>query len=165
MTVTNEARYSYLVQDVTIHEVTERKIRRFGEFEKGWHYGEGVSFEQSVLDNAIAMNQEAIRLGFYETDAFPGLSGEVMVTVYSSDHDLDFIFERDDSVTFCHEEGDKEICHEQGLSFQDAKVRIAEFRKNTWRQFGSSVDGITAASGADSRVLPSVTAQTTREFL
>ena len=163
MTVTSEAVYSYLVQDVSIREVTEKKIRRFGEFENGWHYGEGVSFEQSVLDNAIALNREAIRLAFYETDAFPGTDGEVMLVVYSGDYDLEFVFERDGSVTFCHERGDEEICYRERLSLQDARTIIAKFREKTWKESGFLASGFMIVGEAGLEVLHSGTPEMTQE--
>ena len=136
MMITSEITNSYLIQGVTIYEVTEKKIRRFGKLESGWHYGEGVPFQQSVLDGAISLNREAIRLAFYETDVFPGTDGEIMLVVYYGDRNLGFIFERDGSVTFCHEKGNEEICYQEGLSSQDARTKIAEFREKTWKESG-----------------------------
>jgi hypothetical protein len=110
-----------------INEV-EQKIQGFKGLKRGWHYGEGVSFEQSILDNAIALNRETISLGFLETDVFPGLNGEVVFTIYLDDHYLEFTLEPNGSITFCHEKGDKEISYQEGLSFQIAKERIRQFR-------------------------------------
>ena len=87
-----EASSTFFWWDTSSH-ITEKKIQSFKELESGWHYGEGVSIKQSVLDNAILLNQEAINQAFYETDAFPGLNGEVMVTIYSGEHYLEFTLE------------------------------------------------------------------------
>ncbi len=117
---------------------TERKIRGFKKLENGWHYGEGVAFEQSILDNAIALHQEVIHWAFFETDAFPGLNGEVVFTIYFDKHYLEFTLEPDDSVTFYQEKNGEEIYYQEGLSFQEAKVKIREFRKRVWRESESS---------------------------
>lgn len=103
---------------------TERKIQGFKKLENGWHYGEGVALEQSILDNAIALHQEAIRLAFFETDAFPGFNGEVMFTIYFENHYLEFTLEPNGVVTFYREKDDEEICYQEGLSFEEAKAKI-----------------------------------------
>ena len=120
---------------VTASQITERKIRGFRELERGWHYGEGVPIEQSTLDNAIVLHQEAVRLGFLETDAFPGLNGEVMFTIYLDDHYLEFILEPNGNVTFYREKSDEEISYQEGLSFQNAKEKIEQFRMEKWAWF------------------------------
>lgn len=113
-----------------------RKIQSFKELERGWSYGEGISIEQATLDNAIALNREAIRFGFLETDAFPGLNGEVMFTIYSDDHYLEFTLEAGGRVTFYHEKDNEEVSYQEELSFQDAKEKIEQFRiENIKRKF------------------------------
>jgi hypothetical protein len=111
-------------------EHTERKFREFKELESGWHYGEGIAIEQSILDSAIALHQEAIRLAFFEADAFPGLNGEVMFTICFENHYLEFTLEPDGVITFYREKNDEELCYQEGLSFEEAKTKIGEFRKN-----------------------------------
>jgi len=158
---TDEATYDLFRQEVSAAEVTENKILGFGELRNGWHYGAGVSFGHSLLQDAICLNREAIRMAFFETDAFPGIGGEIMVTIYSSDHYLEFILESDGSVTFCRERGGKEICYQEGLSFQEAKDRLLAFRKESWKQSESLVSGITMTGDwVDSRVWPSGTLET-----
>lgn len=112
---------------------TERKLQRFADLSVGWHYGEGRSIDVTSLERARLLNRKAIRLAFYETDAFPGLNGEVSSTVYVDDHYLEFTFEPDGTVTFCHEEADREICYEEELSFEGAKARLEEFRSESTR--------------------------------
>lgn len=111
---------------------TVKKIHGFKKLEKGWHYGEGELFEDSILDNAASLIQEAFDLAFYTTDAFPGLNGEVICTIYYGDHYLEFILEPDDSITFSREKGDEEICYQEELSLQGAKEKIRQFRKEIW---------------------------------
>ena len=118
---------------------TEKKIRDFKKLEKGWNYGEGEPFNVSILDNAISLIHEAFNLAFYTTDAFPGLNGEVMCTIYHGEHYLEFILEPDGSVTFSHEKGEEEICYQEGLSLQDAKEKIEEFGKEIWNTYASSI--------------------------
>ncbi|MEZ4733902.1 MAG: hypothetical protein R3E79_42970 [Caldilineaceae bacterium] len=43
-------------------------------------------------------------LGFHETDAFPGLNGEVMVTVYQGSDYWEFTLEPTETITFVYEQ-------------------------------------------------------------
>lgn len=104
---------------------TEQKILGFGLLESGWHYGtEGTEFEQGVLDRALALNEEAIRCGLFQTDAFPGTSGEVALAIYRNDTTLEFIVEPDGTMGFVQERGHFQVAYEEGLSMADAVSRI-----------------------------------------
>lgn len=131
-------RVNYYTPPTIQDYITVKKIRDFKKLEKGWHYGEGELFKDSMLDNAIALIREAFNLAFYTTDAFPGLNGEVLCTIYYGEHYLEFILEPDGSVIFSREKkghessGEEEICYQEGLSLQDAKEKIGEFGKEIW---------------------------------
>ena len=114
---------------VTVTYPTERKLQEFKNLQNGWHYGEGVSFQQAIIDNTISLHQEAIRLTLFETNAFPGLNGEIMLAIYSGVHYLEFTLEPDDSVTFYREKDNEEICYQEELSLDKAKVKIEQFKK------------------------------------
>lgn len=103
--------------------VTREKILGFRELEPGWHYGEGVSFEQPILKKAICLSQDAETNGFYN-NAFPGANGEIMLCVYHRKHYLEFTIEPSGSITFYWEENDEETCHQEGLSLQEAQTKI-----------------------------------------
>lgn len=113
---------------VSIIHPTERKLEQFANLAEGWHYGEGRAIDAASLERALSFNQEAIRTITPETDAFPGLNGEVVFTAYPTDHYLEFTFEPDGTVIFCHEEADREICYEEGLPLQEAKARLEGFK-------------------------------------
>lgn len=105
-------------------EVTENKIRSFRELPDGWHYGEGVPATEVASDGAISLSREAARLAFFETDAFPGIHGEVMFTVYAGTHYLEFTFELNGSVAFLHERDGEELDYQEDLSLSDAMVKM-----------------------------------------
>ena len=164
--IADESLYGILLQDTAAPYVTEEKILGFAELRDGWHYGEGVPPEESVLDNAISFSREAVRLAFFETDAFPGINGEVMFTIYYHDHYLEFTVEPDSSsVTFYREKGGEEVCYQEGLSFQEAKARIGEFSKETWKEYESSTAGITISDYAGSPALHLKTQETIPGYL
>ena len=150
MTVTIEGASTLSFQtNISALQTTKRKIREFKELAQGWHFGEGVPIEQSILDAGIALNREAIRLGFLETDAFPGINGEVMLTIYSDDHYLEFTLETDSNVTFYREKDDEEVAYQEGLSFQDAQERIRQLRIEKWMESDFLVEGTTTPERVD----------------
>lgn len=166
MTIVDRAIYTLLPQDTAAPHVTERKILGFRELGDGWHYGEGVLPKNSVLDDAISLNQEAVRLAFFETDVFPGINGEVMLTVYYCNHYLEFTIEPDGSVTFYREKDNEEVCYQEGLSFQEAKAKIGEFRKETWKEYEFSTESaIMTGESTDLSVSHLRTQETTPESL
>ena len=76
----------YWVQDIGEPHVTERKIRNFSRRVLGWHFGDGVAFSQNVLEGALELHRAALAQGLFETDAFPGIRGQIVVTIYRSQH-------------------------------------------------------------------------------
>lgn len=61
---------------------TADKIRRFGNLEAGWHYGEGLPIPSLVIDLALRVDTMLRDAGYPATDAFPGTDGEIAVTGY-----------------------------------------------------------------------------------
>lgn len=70
----------------------EDKILSFKSLKKGWHFGEGVEFNESIIQKAILLNTEAKKAG-YRTNAFPGINGEVQVTCSFYELSLEFTIE------------------------------------------------------------------------
>jgi len=91
-------------------------------------------------------------MGLLETDAFPGLNGEVMFTVYANDHYLEFALEADGAVAFCHEEADREVCYREGLSFEEARAKLREFKRG-WSESEFLAESTTISEGRDFRAL------------
>jgi hypothetical protein len=151
----SESVYQLSLIDDTDPHPTTKKIQGFAKKEKGWRWGEGVSFEPSILNAAIALNLEAIRFGFFETDAFPGTDGSIMVTVYYGDQYLEFAVERDGQITFYHEQKNEEVSCEEGLSLKMARAKIGEFSKQWIGSEFSEKKTITSGTLDDSRLKPS----------
>jgi hypothetical protein len=103
---------------------TIEKIQSFGNFTQGWSFGEGVPFAPSILLKAMQLIKTAYALGFTETDAFPGLNGEVMGTIYLGQDYWEFTLEPDEMLTFIYEKDNKTIFYEEGLPFECAASRI-----------------------------------------
>jgi hypothetical protein len=90
---------------------TIEKIQSFGDFNQGWSFGEGGPFAPSILLKAMQLIKTAHALGFAETDAFPGLNGEVMVTIYLGADYWEFTIEPDETITFAFEKNDEPIVY------------------------------------------------------
>ncbi len=101
-------------------QTTLEKIQRFAHLEAGWSFGEGMAFTQSTLNKATQLAKTAHTLGFDETDAFPGLNGEIMVTVYQGNEYWEFTLQPTETITFVYERDDQVVVYEEGLPFEFA---------------------------------------------
>jgi hypothetical protein len=142
----------YVAQNAQGPHVTEVKIRAFGQKMPGWHYGEGVAFDEETSSRAIALHREMTRWGLFTTDAFPGLRGQIVLTAYHSDEYLQLSVEPDGSISYLREHGGKELAEEQGLTDQSAIQAIKDFAEQIWKQSGSSVRSSSTLAEAGSRV-------------
>jgi hypothetical protein len=95
-----------------------------------------------VLETAMLLNCEAGIRGFTKTNAFPGISGEVQVTIYHGEHYLEFTIEPNGSITFVYEENDEEKVYEEDLSFSEAIKRVDSFKERIWASLGLSTRNI-----------------------
>lgn len=105
---------SIIVPDTAI------KIVSFEDLPVGWHYGDGGPIAKHLTDRALYFYWFLSSLGFGETDAFPGIAGEVMVTGYRDSHYVEVIAEIDDSVSIIYEQNGTEIYDEEHLEFNEA---------------------------------------------
>lgn len=143
--------------------VTESKIRGFEELGRDWYYGAEVPFDEAVIHRAIQLNQFAVNLGLFETDAFPGTEGEIIVTVYWRDEYLEFVLMPDDSLSITRESGDNEIYSLEGVDDNEARRRLSEFGADKWRLSGFSAQSTGTDEGDGSRVRHSRIQEITQE--
>src|SRR5580700_10082908 len=102
---------SYLVNwySAVNANTTDTKLLDFADIENGWHFGEGVTISQKAIRDASRLHDTLLEFGFYETDAFPGLAGEVRVTAYCEAHYFEFTRERDGTWKYIEETNGVEI--------------------------------------------------------
>jgi hypothetical protein len=91
----------------TFAHPTDEKLFDFSLLKRGWNYGEGEVFSTEAINSARDLHREIIFRGYSTTDAFPGLDGEIQVTVYEGDHFLTFEFDNSGTWSVTHETGDK----------------------------------------------------------
>jgi hypothetical protein len=107
---------------------TTRKIRSFANLKDGWHFGEGSLISEEAIFDALFLHVQILMAGFTETDAFPGLSGEIQVTAYWNENYFEFTREPDGRWTFIHENSDEEKESGSNLSREYATTIAANLR-------------------------------------
>lgn len=96
------------------------KVISFARLYPGWHYGAGVPAPEKRVGRAIAYIMFFNGLGLDETDAFPGVDGEVMLTAYKGRHYLQLTLEANDRITAVYQINGDDVFYDEGLSNQDA---------------------------------------------
>ena len=104
----------------TFSHPTEEKIFDFAVLKNGWNYGEGEKFPWSSIESAMDLHREIIFRGHSKTDAFPGLDGEIQITIYDGDHYFAFELEKSGEWSITHEING-EIKTLSGLDFAQVK--------------------------------------------
>jgi len=136
---------------------TKDKILEFSNLKKGWHFGKGVPPTKKILQLAVDLAGRVALSGF-RSNAFPGVDGEIMVTVYHGEDYLEFTFETNGTVTFVWEKGEAEIAYEEELTVDQAKRRLDAFGEKIWKSLsGSFTPNIMTQPKKSSRVLLSKT--------
>ena len=82
MITVNSSPSLFIVQSPMGRHITIKKIESFRRLRDGWHYGEGIAFDENIIGNALNLHNIATKLGFFETDAFPYADGSIMITIY-----------------------------------------------------------------------------------
>jgi hypothetical protein len=141
---------------------TGEKILDFSEIEDGWHFGEGISISSKAIRDASRLYDVLIEYGFYETDAFPGLAGEVRVTAYWNDYYFEFTRERDGRWSFIEEIGgiEQEQAEQHSLTSSQAHKIVEEIAQSIWNTFATSPEFIGTPEKTDFRVWRSSLRQT-----
>jgi hypothetical protein len=114
---------------------TEDKILNFADVVSGWHFGEGASISASAIRDAMKLHNNFLMYGFYETDAFPGLAGEVRVTAYHGNQYFEFTREINGEWSYIYEL-DGAIEHElDGLTMEQAEETVKKVSNNIWNTY------------------------------
>lgn len=111
---------------------TRLKIAEFSELKNGWCHGEGLPINKQAIQQAEELFLFFITNGVYRTNAFPCISGGVMVTGYLDNHYIEFTLEDDNSVTYYYELNDEWTDYFDSLTLEKAKEfaakKIAEIK-------------------------------------
>jgi|WetSurMetagenome_2_1015567.scaffolds.fasta_scaffold118454_2 hypothetical protein len=107
--------------------ISEQKILSFINLPQGWHFGEGVPSSHEAAKYALSILYLAQTCSF-QTDAIPGLNGEIQVICYNEDDRLEFTIEPDNTITFIHERDGQEISYYEGMNLRDTLIKLNEYR-------------------------------------
>ncbi len=99
---------------------TERKIKSFAQKPVGWHYGQGRPPSAKRVGMALAYLSVLEALDLSQTDAFPGIDGEVMVRAYKEDACFSLSIEVNYMTTLSIDVPNKEDFEEENLPISRA---------------------------------------------
>ncbi len=134
---------------------TAHSIVEFSRLARGWHYGKGGPVDRQVCIWALQLLAHADKLGFTKTEAFPGVDGEVMVSIYPQDLVLDFTIEPDGSIVFRYERDNDDVFIGENLTLEAAKRILTALGTVLWNSSGLYTLDTTAMNPAPSRTLHS----------
>lgn len=105
--------------DISNKNNTQKKIKSFFNLSPGWNYGEGKEIDFDIISLAVNLHNTILYYGFTETDAFPGLDGEIRITIYHKDYYFEFTINENQTVDYCKELKDDSIETREGISIAD----------------------------------------------
>ena len=146
MIMANESPPILRIQYPDDRHITTKKTRAFRRLKVGWHYGEGYSFDENVLRKAVKLHEHALLLGFYETDAFPGIDGSVILTFYDGPECLEFTLTPSGNMQYRREIDDIEVYDEESITLPRAEDILRTFRRERCRPFAFSTFGTMIAT-------------------
>jgi len=116
--------FSHRLVTVSFSHKTEDKIWGFRDLKRGWHFGEGKPIDKTGIDEALHLHSEILLHRFTRTDAFPGLNGEIQLTIYSNNDYFEFTREPTGKWTFVHEHLEAEVDVVGELTLTDLQEKI-----------------------------------------
>jgi len=132
---------------------TELKIIQFRELEDRWHYGQGVRFTDEVINTSLRLHRSLVMAGYSDTDAFPGVNGEVQVSVYDLPRSCEITIKKDGQWLIVFEDDGKEGWESSGPDAPGSIPIIIGMINATWSTFISYLESTGTESLRDSPVL------------
>jgi hypothetical protein len=82
---------------------TIQKINNFALLPAGWHYGEGEAPDSQLIEDAENFLRLAEGWGISEANAFPGIDGQIEITLYVKEKTFAFMFDIDNTFSITEE--------------------------------------------------------------
>jgi hypothetical protein len=109
----------------------KEKIEEFKNLNNGWYFGEGVSTLSCLSNKIESLCDFLLDKNIQKINVFPGVSGEIMFSIYQIKYNLDIIIEINGGFTFiCEDSGDilgGDIEYEENISFENVKEKIIKY--------------------------------------
>lgn len=109
------------------YQQTKKHLESFTALPTGWHYGQGVAASRPHIRQAVSLLSAADSLGFTRFNAFPGIEGEVQLTIYDEANFYAFTIEPSCGITVLHERDREEVFYQEGLSLISALTKLEDF--------------------------------------
>jgi hypothetical protein len=115
---------------VSVSSKAERDIISFQTFPIGWHYGRGKPPSRGVVDDALEVKALMLQLGAKKIEAFPRVSGEIVVSALNEADTVDVICADTSLYDILIERGDATLVDQKQVSMEKLKemVRFLEWR-------------------------------------
>ncbi|HEX3864614.1 MAG TPA: hypothetical protein VHY35_23255 [Stellaceae bacterium] len=143
---------------------TVGKIRSFSDLVQGWHYGTGSAPSSEVIEESLRIHSAIISLGFGETDAFPGIDGEVLIAAYFDLHYIDVLIEENGLITLTYEFDDAVVSSESDLTEVECRKELSKVAGKIWKPYASCIFDTSIVKDVDLQVWRSKIHQKERGF-
>jgi hypothetical protein len=124
-----------------------KKIRSFSNLRAGWHYGQGGPILEDRINKAIKIHALLKYIGFLETDAFPGVDGEILLTCYFGNHYIEILVDTAGEISIYHEK-DSDVVEEL-KHVREAELVLSKMVGDIWNSSGSFISNITIRGEGD----------------
>ena len=121
--------------NVTAGEQTASKIRSFRNLPRGWHYGQGIAISRDIVEKALSIHSFMLTLGFADTNTFPGVGGEILLTFYYNNHCIEVTIEPNGYYSIIHEKGTETLSSVSETD--DPESSLNKMAGEIWSQSGS----------------------------
>ncbi len=79
----------------------------FGDYKKGWYYGDGESFDEKTIECARDAIKTLLQIGFDEVEYYPGLIGDIFIEATISSIEFFITVNKDCTYQIYHEDSDE----------------------------------------------------------
>lgn len=118
---------------------TLQLLNKFSQLPEGWHFSEGVPSAQLPSLHSGILLKLGYKMGLKDTEAFPGITGEIQLNFYNKDDALEYIFEVDGTINVTLEKNEEFIRLGEGVRLESAINFLTEFKSNRCHSYVSSI--------------------------
>ncbi len=136
---------------------TKRYIESLADLPIGWHYGQGVAPSGDFIQHASLLLDHADSLGFDRFNAFPGIDGELQLTIYDGANFYALTIEPDSGITVLHRQNREEIFYQENLNFMSTLIKLEDFAFEICHTLDTFTQSTLTPKAVVSATLPSKT--------
>ena len=118
---------------------TIKKVENFANLAIGWRFGKGMPIDSKKIEIAKELLELGETHGIERFNAFAGDEGELMISFYYLEKNIDLTLKNNGSITFAEDIGDEEIDFIPNLNYDAAIEKICQFAQNTREPFTQKI--------------------------